>query len=49
MSLLNHSILAEYSIVHGLERFAVFGFAGILMTFLHQKQFYNRRWTDGNG
>lgn len=32
-------ILAEYSILHGLELFAIFGFAGILMAIAGYKLF----------
>ena len=39
MSILSHPILAEYSILHGLELFAVFGFAGILMAIAGYKLF----------
>ena len=39
MSILNHPILAESSILHGLELFAVFGFAGILMAIAGYKLF----------
>lgn len=32
-------ILAEYSVAHGLQLFAIFGFAGILMTIIGYKLF----------
>jgi uncharacterized membrane protein YjfL (UPF0719 family) len=36
---LQHFLLAEYSIVHGLELFLIFGFAGILMAIACYKLF----------
>lgn len=39
MSLLSTPVLAEYSISHGLQLFAVFGFAGILMAAIGYKLF----------